>query len=138
MFLTKYRANDLSYYADFFPMFKWFDDSEKNRDSFRVPRTNINETDKAYVLTMEMPGIDKKEVNVAVENDHVIVTAERTEKYESEGLLRREIRSEKFRRSFRVDATIDADGVKAKLENGILKVTLPKKADSVGRKIAVD
>ena len=138
MFLTKYRAKDLSCDTDFFPMFKWFDDSEKNHDFFRVPRTNVNETDKAYILTMEMPGIAKKEVNVAVENDHVVVTAERTEKYESEGLLRREIRSEKFQRSFRVDATIDADGVKAKLENGILKVTLPKKADSVGRKITVD
>lgn len=138
MFLTKYRAKDLSCDADFFPMFKWFDDSENNRDFFRVPKTNVNETDKTYVLTMEMPGINKKEVNVAVENDHVVVTAERTEKYESEGLLRREIRSEKFQRSFRVDATVDADGVKAKLENGILTVTLPKKADSVGRKITVD
>jgi len=138
MFLTKYRPKDVSIDNDFFPMFKWFEGSEKEGEVFRIPRTNVNETDKAFILTMEMPGIDKKEITVALENDQVVVTGERTEKHESEGLLRREIRSEKFRRSFRLDSKIDAEGVKAALDNGLLKVTLPKKAESVGRKISVD
>jgi HSP20 family protein len=67
-----------------------------------------------------------------------VVTAERSEKVESEeGLLRREIRSEKFRRSFTIGQAVDREGIKAKLENGILKVSLPKKAQASGRKIDV-
>lgn len=140
MFLTKYRpSNDIDSFfgRGFFPVHKWFDGDE-NREFFRTPKTNIHETDEAYVLTMEMPGVEKKNVSVSIENDQVVITGEKTEKTEEKGLLRREIRSAKFRRSFTLDATIDGDSVKAKLDNGVLKVTLAKKAESVGRDITVD
>ena len=98
----------------------------------------MDPAEKEFLLTMEMPGVDKKDVRVEIENDQIIVTGEKTEKTETEGLLRREIRSEKFRRSFVLDSAIDRDTIKARLENGMLKVTLPKKAESVGRKIDID
>lgn len=122
---------------DFFPVLRpWFrlDDN----DGFRTPLVNINEAEKELVVTMELPGIQKKDLDVSIDGDQLVVTAERSEKVESdEGLLRREIRSEKFRRSFTLGQTVDRSGIKAKLENGILKVTLPKTSESVGRKIDV-
>ncbi len=107
-------------------------------EGFRMPLVNINEAEKEFVVTMELPGVQKKDIDVSIDGDQLVVTAERSEKVESdEGLLRREIRSEKFRRSFTLGQTVDRESIKAKLENGILKVTLLKKAESVGRKIDV-
>lgn len=143
MFPTKY--NPKSGFDNLFEAFDrellpalrpWFrvDDNE----GFRMPLVNINETDKEYVVSMELPGVQKKDLDVAIDGDQLVVTAERSEKVESEeGLLRCEIRSEKFRRSFTLGQTVDRENIKAKLENGMLKVTLPKKSDSVGRKIDV-
>ena len=140
MFLTKYRPNRTmdSVFDDLFPVFKGRARENGEKEGFRLPVTNVHETEKEFLLTMEMPGVDKKDVRVEIENDQIIVTGEKTEKTETEGLLRREIRSEKFRRSFVLDSAIDRDTIKAKLDNGMLKVTLPKKAESVGRKIDID
>ena len=141
MFLTKYRPSNSAnaFDRDLFPaLHKWFGSEENGREMFQLPRTNISETDNEFVLTMEMPGVEKKNVNVSIENDHIVITGERTEKTEEKGLLRREIRSASFKRSFQLDATIDRDSVKAKLEDGVLKVTLTKKAESVGRQVSVD
>ena len=122
---------------DFFPILRpWFqtDDNE----GFRMPLVNINEAEKEFVVTMELPGVQKKDLDVSIDGDQLVVTAERSEKVESdEGLLRREIRSEKFRRSFMLSQTVDRENIKAKLENGVLRVTLPKRAESVGRKVDV-
>jgi HSP20 family protein len=122
---------------DVFPVLRpWFrlDDNE----GFRMPLVNINESEKEFTVTMELPGVQKKDLDVAIDGEQLVVTAERSEKVESsEGILRREIRSEKFRRTFTLGRAVDRDGIKAKLENGILKVTLPKKSESVGRKIDV-
>ncbi len=120
---------------DLFPVSRFFEDET---DSFRRPLTNINETDKSYVVTMEMPGVSKDKVDVSLEGDRLTISGERVEKLEDEGLLRREIREEKFSRSFVLDGKIDREKIKAKIESGILTITLPKKEDEVGRKISID
>jgi HSP20 family protein len=109
----------------------------EDRESFRMPLVNINENDTGYVITLELPGVEKKDVDVSVDGKELVVLAERADKVESEGLLRREIRSEKYRRSFTLGETIDAESIKAKLENGVLKITLTRKPESVGRKVDV-
>jgi HSP20 family protein len=104
----------------------------------RMPRTNVQETDGAYVLTLEMPGLSRDEVEVSYENDTLIIKgqkAEKEEKKDDKGVLRREYHS-RFERSFSVHG-IDADQVSAKMENGILVVTLPKSRERLGRKISV-
>jgi HSP20 family protein len=140
MFLTKCRPSRPidSVFDDLFPVFKGSARDYGEKEGFRLPVTNVNETEKDFLLTMEMPGVDKKDVSVEIENDQIVITGEKIEKTEAEGLLRREIRSEKFRRSFLLDSTIDRDEIKGKLDNGVLKVTLSKKAESVGRKINID
>ncbi len=143
MFLTKYRPGTAldsffdTFDRDFFPVLR-SGARANDGETFRQPSTNINETESGYVITMELPGVVKKDVDLALDGEELVVSAERTEKTESEGLLRCEIRSEKFRRSFRLGGTVDRENVKANLENGVLKVTLNKKAESVGRKIDVD
>ncbi len=138
MFLTKYNPNRSfeSMFDSMFPMAGSCKPGEDCEES-RMPLVNINENDAGYVITIELPGVDKKDLEVSVEGKELVVTAERSEKVESEGLLRREIRSEKYKRSFTLGDAIDAESIKAKLENGVLKVTLSRRPESVGRKVDV-
>jgi len=133
MFLTKYRPNEFG--LSFPALSSWLNESAESL--IRRPLTNIHETDDAFILTVEVPGLDKNEVDVSVENDELVISGERTEKSESKGILRREIRSSKFRRSFSLGDAIDRDNIKAKMDKGVLTVTLHKAAEKVGRKVDV-
>ncbi|MDH5627257.1 MAG: Hsp20/alpha crystallin family protein [Candidatus Krumholzibacteria bacterium] len=122
-----------------FPLERVFGDAESTEEgwaSIRLPRTNIAELDDAFVFSMEMPGLDKQDVSVNIEGDTLIVRGEKSEQHEEKGLIRREYRSTKFERSFNVNG-INRDAVKAKMENGILSVTLPKAPDKVGKKVEI-
>jgi HSP20 family protein len=118
-----------------------FSDFENEAGSLatRMPRTNVHETDNAYVLTLEMPGLSRDEVEVSYENDTLIVKGEKAEtaekKDDNRGTVRREYHT-RFERSFSVHG-IDPDQVSAKMENGTLVVTLPKSRERLGRKINV-
>ena len=115
----------------------------------RVPRTNIHETDSAFVFTMEMPGLSRQDIDVNIEGETLVIKGGKSEqstgpsaekspqKSEEKGLLRREYRATRFERTFHVGNAIDRDQVRAKMEDGILTVTLPKSAEKAGRKIDV-
>lgn len=106
-------------------------------NDLRLPRTNIAETEESFVFTLEMPGLTKKDVEVSLEDDTLVVKGERTDEQEDKGLVRREIRTAKYERSFSLGNAIEQDQVKAKMENGVLTLTLPKKPEKVGRKVDV-
>lgn len=111
----------------------------KESEALRLPRTNIEEVEGSYVFTMEMPGLAKKDVEISLENDTLTVKGERTVETEKKnGWLRREIRSSKFERSFTLGKDVDQEKIKARMEDGILNVTLPKKPEKVGRRVDVD
>jgi HSP20 family protein len=114
--------------------------SEPEDPALRLPRTNVEEKDDRFEFTLEMPGLAKKDVEVAIENDTLTVKGEKVEKSdekEEKGILRREIRSSRFERSFSLGRDVDQDNVRAKMEDGILTITVPKTEDRVGRKIDV-
>jgi HSP20 family protein len=114
---------------------------ESNEPAMRLPRTNIEEKDDSYVITLEMPGLSKKDIEVSVENDKLSVKGQRVEKSSDEGekgFLRREIRSSSYERGFVLGNEVDQDNIKAKMDDGVLTVTVAKKHDKVGRKVDVD
>lgn len=105
---------------DFFrPMFY-----DEKLDSMR---TDIRETDTSYELDIELPGFEKSEIKVSLENGHLTVGAEKTEKEEhkSARYLRKECRVS-CRRSYYVGEDVEQENVKARYENGILFLTVPK------------
>lgn len=147
MTLIKYRPHNTQVDAlfdrltrDMWPSFEriFGGEPEADMESVRLPRTNIEETKDAYVFSMEMPGLTKKDVEVTVEGDVLTVRGEKTVKRE-EGteLVRSEIRSAKFERHFNLGGAVDPDNVRARMQDGVLEVTLPKKAEKVGRKIDI-
>lgn len=93
-----------------------------------TPAVDIAEYENESVVMMELPGVKKEDINLSLENGWLIVKGERKPHQDPEvkKILHREITSEPFTRSLRLPHRIDADGISAGLENGVLRITLPK------------
>jgi HSP20 family molecular chaperone IbpA len=94
-------------------------------------KTDVKATDTGYELEIDVPGIDKENISVQLENGYVTVTA-KTEKKNDEGkenghYIRRERFYGTYSRSFYVGEDVNEEDVKAKYENGTLKLFVPDK-----------
>jgi len=118
------------------PARSWSELEKDSELSARFPRTNVQETDDAYVLSLEMPGLSRENVDVTFEDDRLIIKGENSRTKEEKDMVRREYHATSYERTFNVHG-INRDKVSAKMENGVLVVTLPKHADKLGRKIDV-
>jgi HSP20 family molecular chaperone IbpA len=136
-YLTTYNTNGNLFDAldDLFkPVFY-----DENRDM----KTDIKETESGYELDIEMPGFEKKDINVYLENGYLTVSGTKKNSEESkdknEKYLRKEI-SESFSRSYYVGDNIAEEDVKAKYDNGILCLNVPKAAQKKiqSHSIAID
>lgn len=99
-------------------------------DEVRDMRTDIKETETSYELDIEMPGFKKEQISVSLDDGYLNVRGTKKAKEEngdrkSEKYLRKEI-SETFQRSYYVGSDISEDSIKAKYENGILCLSVPK------------
>lgn len=105
---------------------------------YYVPATDIYETDQALMVVMELPGVDKKDLDLAVENDALRVEGRiDLGKYEGLEPLYTEYNVGHFARRFTLSGKIDQGSINAELENGVLTLTLPKAKEAQPRKIAI-
>ena len=118
--------------------------SEADRDeslttSTFAPAVDVYEDEHKVTLKIEVPGIDEKDIDVQVENNTLTVHGERKiEKEEKEENYRRvERQYGSFTRTFTLPQTVDADGVSANYDKGVLKISLPKKAEAKPKQIKV-
>jgi HSP20 family protein len=106
-----------------------------------MPSLDVHESEQAYTVTAELPGIDPKDVEISLDDNALTLRGEkRSERKEEEGGRRYSERSYgRFERTIPFEAEVDADRVEATCENGVLKVTLPKnaKARDKSRRIAI-
>jgi len=108
------------------------------RQEYLLPDVNIFETKDGYVLEAEMPGVSKEGLEITLEGNEIAIIGHRqTEKVPGE-LLFRERRLADYRRVFELDPAIDTTKVSARMEQGVLTLTLPKSERVKPRKIAVD
>jgi HSP20 family protein len=104
------------------------------------PRINVIETDKAYQVQAELPGVKKEDVKVSIENQRVTIEAEtkqEEEKKEGENVVYAERSARKFVRSFLLPTEVDDAAADAKLEDGVLTLTLPKKQANAAKRLTV-
>jgi len=103
------------------------------------PRADLRETPDALVLSLEIPGVDEKDLEVALEDDVLSVRGERAaeEAAEGESWHRVETFRGKFERALRLPVAIRADAVKAVYRRGVLSVTLPKADEARVRNVPV-
>ena len=117
---------------------KWRDEfpHAQKEDS---PRVNITETEDEYSLVAEVPGMSEGDVNLEVHNDVLKLTGKKevTSDKDEEVYHIREFHHASFERSFKLGKEVDTDQVSAKLEDGVLKVSLPKKHEVKAKKIDI-
>lgn len=105
-----------------------------------APAIDLYETDNEIVINAEIPGVDKKDINIEVKDGILHLSGERKEEKEvkEERYHRKERYYGTFRRSFTLPAHINAEKVKAKFKDGILKIALPKIEEAKPKKIDVE
>jgi HSP20 family molecular chaperone IbpA len=103
-----------------------------------VPATDIYETDDAMTVVMEVPGVEKKDVEINLEND-VIRVEGRIDAAKYDGLepLYTEYNVGHFARAFTISGKIDQQQIGAQLEDGVLTLTLKKAKDAIPRRIEI-
>lgn len=122
----------------FFRPMRWVE--EATSESF-APAMDIIERENDFVVRSDLPGVNKSDINVTVENGLLTITAERrSEEQQKEGEreIRREVRYGRYARSLRLGTQIDEKGVKASYRDGVLELVLPKAEQVKPRKISVD
>ncbi len=103
-------------------------------------RMDVEETDKDYVVKADIPGMKKEDIKVAIEGNTVSIQAQTTaeqEQKEGGNVVRRERYLGQHYRSFTLPQEIDDQGAQAEYENGVLKLSLPKKSGSVSKTLSI-
>ena len=120
------EVNGLDFFDDAFDsLFKPMFYEEK----FNTMKTDIKEREDSYVMDVEIPGFDKKDVNISLKDGYLTITAEKKEEDngKKENYVRRE-RSTSLSRSYYV-GDVAKESVKAKYENGVLSIEIPKEQE---------
>jgi HSP20 family protein len=104
---------------------------------FIAPDVNILETNNEFVLEAEMPGVKKEGLEITLEGNVLTIVGHRSDPAPPGELVYRESRLADYRRVFELDPSVDGDKINAKVEQGVLALTLPKVERVKPRKIAV-
>ena len=125
-FLTRRNDNDnwgLSLFDEFDNFFKpvFFESSSS------VMRTDIKQTENGYEFSVALPGFDKKDINLGLENGYLTISAKQEEKQEEQNNYIRRERAMSCSRSFYVGDNLATEDIKARYQDGILSISVPKK-----------
>jgi len=109
------------------------------REQYVAPEVNIYETKEGYyVLQAEMPGVNRKGLEITLEGNEITLLGRRNTELEKGEVLFRERGTADFRRVFELDPAIDTAKISASMEQGVLTLTLPKSERVKPRKITVN
>ncbi len=106
-------------------------------ERYIAPVSSVIEDGDGYSLQVEMPGVNKEGLEISVENNELTIVGRRSLPVINGTLMHRESRSEDFRRAFELDPSIDTDKISAKIDHGVVTLTLPKAEQLKPHKIAV-
>jgi HSP20 family protein len=104
-------------------------------------KVDVTETPQAYVLKADLPGVNKQDIHVQVEGNRVSLSAEVRQEdrlTEGEKVLRSERCVGSVARSFQLPEDIDNAAAKARYDNGVLTLTLPKRLAAAGQKLTIE
>jgi HSP20 family protein len=113
------------------------DGDRAQTEQFITPSASVTEVGDGYMLEIEMPGVKKNGLEISVENNELTIIGRRSLPSVEGTLIHRESRLENFRRKFELDPSIDTDKISAKIDQGLVTLTLPKAEHVKPRKITV-
>lgn len=142
------HSGDIARFDPFYNIGDWFDwprnfgmrPFSMETDNAPTIKMDLSESDTAYTVRAEIPGVRKEDVNVQIDGNRVSISAEtRQEKEEKEGerVICRECRQGSVYRSFSLNSEVDETQAQAKYENGTLELTLPKKSGKTTKRIEI-
>ena len=98
-----------------------------------VPSVNTIENDDSFEIDLAVPGMKKDDFSIELENNVLIISSETSNNVSNENLRLNEFNYSSFQRSFKIPESVNLDKIKGNYKNGILKVLLPKKKDSISK-----
>jgi len=101
-----------------------------------LPQVNIYENEQTFEMEFNVPGIKKEAIKIQIEKGLLSIQYEHTTEQiaDSSKFIRREFQQKSFKRAFNLDEKINTEGIDATYENGVLKLSLPKKRESIAPK----
>lgn len=138
MTLTKKNGNLINSFPNLFDDFLSKDLFDWNNSNFSVtgttlPAVNVKETPETFEVEMAAPGMTKEDFKVELNNNMLTISSEQkkeNEEKENTRYTRKEFSYQSFQRSFQLSReAVDADNIKAKYENGVLLLTIPKREE---------
>lgn len=139
----------LQTYADpfgdaFEDLFKGFLVRPLSGESAQIPqklKVEVSDEGQSYKVLAEVPGVEKEDIQVTIDGDQVSITAEVKQQKDASENAGRILHSERYygklSRSFRLGQDVDRDAAQAKYSNGVLELSLPKKATESARQITI-
>jgi HSP20 family protein len=113
------------------------EDDRAQAERFIAPPASVIEGADGYTLEVEMPGVTKDGLDISFENNDLTIIGRRSLPAVEGMLIHHESRPDNFRRTFELDPSIDANKISAKIEQGLVTLTLPKAEHVKPRKITV-
>lgn len=129
--MTTLKLNQPSYQSLDSFLSGFLNDFPSTNNSLNFPAVNISENNDAYELEFNVPGRKKEDFKITVDKDILSVSFEKKEesKEEDKKFIKKEFVTQSFKRSFTLDEKINADEIDAKYEDGLLRLSLPKKEE---------
>ena len=112
-------------------------ETKNGAENYLRPTANITSTSDGYILTMDLPGVRKSDLEIHLENGELTIMGRRSSWPTETTLVHRESVGGEFRRVFELDPAIDGDKIAAKLEGGVLSLQLPKGEQTRARRIDI-
>ncbi|TVR32161.1 MAG: Hsp20/alpha crystallin family protein [Balneolaceae bacterium] len=141
MALTRYSKPNTDLFGTRFSdiIDEFFNDAVATRQSTFSPSIDISETDKQFMIEAELPGMEKKDINLNLENGRLTISGERKFEKKEDGkkFHRVETHYGSFTRSFQLPDNVDDNSINATYNNGILNVTINKSEQKAGKKIQI-
>lgn len=120
-------------------MDEFFNDVVSTRRDNFVPSIDISETDDQFLISAELPGMKKEDIDISLENGRLSISGERSFEREQDGkkFHRVETKYGSFNRSFQLPDNVDENSINATYEDGLLNITIDKDEDKVKKKIEI-
>jgi HSP20 family protein len=106
-------------------------------EKFITPPASVSETADGYMLELEMPGVNKQGLEISIEKNELSIVGHRSNPAIDGTPVHRESRPHNYRRSFEIDPSIDSGKIVARMNQGVVTLTLPKAEEVKPRKITV-
>jgi HSP20 family protein len=141
MTLIKYNRPETDIFGKRFSdiMDEFFSDAVANRRNSFAPSIDISETEKQYVIDVVVPGMNKKDINLNVENNTLTISGERKFEKEEDNKQYHRVESHfgSFSRSFALPENADYDSISASYKTGILTITVDKSEKNLKKQIEI-